>query len=133
MSFTWPSAAAGRPDNWLVNGQVIDLGGRSASRISFLGSASNGPATGTATVTYTDGSTSSVSITMTDWAVGTAQAGDTIAATIAHWNAADGSSLRNYLFATTPAALTAGKQVRSVTLPASTNQGAMHIFAISVA
>jgi len=131
MSFTWPSAAAGKPNNWLVNGQVIDLGGRSAARISFLGSASNGPATGTATVTYTDGSTSSVSITMTDWAVGTPQAGDTVAATLGHWNAADGSSLQTYLFATTPASLTAGKQVRSVTLPASTNQGAMHIFAVS--
>ncbi|GAA3436741.1 hypothetical protein [Kutzneria kofuensis] len=112
---------------------MIDLGGRSASRISFLGSASNGPATGTATVTYTDGSTSSVSITMTDWAVGTPQSGNTIAATIAHWNAVDGSTLRTYVFATTPVALTVGKQVRSVTLPASTNQGCMHIFAVSAA
>jgi len=116
------SRGGGKPDNWLVNGQVIDLGGRSPAdllprlrqqrpvhrrrdrhlhrRQHLVG------------VDHHDG-------------LGRrhTQSGNTVAGHAGHWNATDGSTLRTICSPTTPVALTVGKQVRSVTLPASTNQG----------
>jgi predicted alpha-1,2-mannosidase len=134
VTFTWPKTKPGKPNNWLVAGQTVSVpGGATGKTLSLLGLATNGPATGTLTVTYTDGSASTHPITFGDWAVATPQPGNVLAATMDRWNSTGGDSLKSYLFAAEPIALAAGKSVRSVTLPASTDKGSMHIFAIAAA
>jgi predicted alpha-1,2-mannosidase len=134
VNFTWPSPAAGSPDNYTANGQNITVSGSGA--ISFLGSASNGPSSGTATVTYTDGTTQAVPITLSDWTLGggsgTLSAGNTTAVTSAYRNQAGAASdtVKTYVYATAPVSLTSGKTVASVRLPSNVNTGALHIFAI---
>ena len=134
VSFTWPNVAAGQPDNYDANGQTIPESGSGA--ISFLGSASNGPSSGTAVVNYTDGTTQDVPISFSDWTLngGSAStlAGETTAATMSYRNQAGASSdsISTYLFATNPMNLAAGKTVASVTLPSNVAVGALHVFAI---
>jgi predicted alpha-1,2-mannosidase len=134
-TFTWPNVAAGAPDNYLANGQTIPLSGSGA--ISFLGSANNGPSTGTATVTYTDGTTQSVPVAFSDWTLNggsaTVLSSDTTAATLTYRNQAGAASqtINTYLFATDPVNLVAGKTVASVRLPSNTNTGGIHIFAVA--
>jgi hypothetical protein len=124
-----------RPDNYEAVGQSIPVSG--SGSIAFLGSATDGPSSGTATVTYTDGTSSAVALGFSDWTLNggsaSVEAGNTIAATTSYRNAASGTAdqVKAYLFATTPVALTSGKTVASVTLPATANQGGLHVFAIA--
>ncbi|GCF10156.1 hypothetical protein [Dictyobacter arantiisoli] len=37
-----------------------------------------------------------------------------------------------YIFASAPITLETGKQVASITLPASVNQGSLHVFALAI-
>jgi predicted alpha-1,2-mannosidase len=139
-TFTWPNVApaalySAKPDNYEAVGQTIPASG--SGSIAFLGSAANGPSSGTATVNYTDGSTSSVTLSFSDWTLNggsaSVQSGNTAAITTSYRNAASGTAnqIKTYVFATTPVSLTSGKTVASVTLPASANQGALHVFAIA--
>ncbi|MFC1431994.1 lectin [Streptacidiphilus sp. N1-3] len=133
-TFSWPSPAPGQRNNYLANGQTVAASGSGA--ISFLGSSSNGPSSGTATVNYTDGSTQSFPLALSDWTLNggsaTALSGSTVAATLAYRNQAGTTSdtVKTYLFASAPVTLTAGKTVASVRLPSDTNTGALHVFAI---
>jgi hypothetical protein len=74
VRYTWPDRPAGIPDNIEATGQTIPLSPPAgASKIGLLGSASDTTALGaggTATVTYTDGSTSQFAATFSDWALG---------------------------------------------------------------
>ncbi|MDI5973813.1 lectin [Streptomyces sp. SL13] len=134
VSFTWPNVASGKPDNYEANGQTVTASGTGA--ISFLGAANNGPSTGTATVTYTDGTTQNVQFTLSDWTLNgggsSAAAGNTVAATAAYRNQASASSdsVKTYLFATAPVALASGKTVSSVRLPSDASAGGLHVFAV---
>ncbi|MEZ0089306.1 lectin [Streptacidiphilus sp. EB129] len=133
-SFTWPAPAPGQPDNYLANGQSVPASG--SGSISFLGAASNGPSSGTATVVYTDGSSQSVPLAFSDWTLNggsaTALPGSTVAATLAYRNQAGAGSdaVKTYLFASAPVGLTAGKTVASVRLPSDVGTGGLHVFAI---
>ncbi|XRQ05127.1 GH92 family glycosyl hydrolase [Actinomadura welshii] len=130
--FNWPAAEPGRPDNWIPHGQRIEMDGAPAASISFLGLATNGPAAGTATVEYTDGTTQPVDVEFTDWAAAPA-AGNIQVIGVEGRNKADGSSGGGTfrVFATSPAALDAGKRVRAVVLPEGTDRGMMHIFDVA--
>ncbi|TDC56450.1 glycoside hydrolase family 92 protein [Actinomadura sp. KC345] len=132
ITFTWPDAGPGEPDNWIPHGQRIELDGAPAASISFLGLATNGPASGTATVEYTDGSTRRVGVELTDWA-SSAAAGNVELVGVTGRNKADGTGGGGTfrVFATRPAALDTGKRVRAVTLPESTDRGIMHIFDVA--
>jgi predicted alpha-1,2-mannosidase len=140
LTYTWPDAASAELDNIEASGQTIALpGSGTVSRIGLLGSATNAGsagATGTLTVTYTDGSTENVDVGFSDWTLGagsyTPLPGDVTAATTSYRNATDGSSeqVDTYVFATS-ADLTAGKTVASITLPGPT--ATMHIFAVTFA
>jgi len=133
-TFTWP--AAGVADNVIADGQIIDLSG-SGSELGFLGAAGFGAASGTGTITYTDGSTQSYSISMADWYNNAAVAGDQIAATTSSWNFSSSTQTAHPVsvyYAAVP--LDKGKTVASVTLPtvssgAGNGVNAMHIFAIA--
>lgn len=136
VQYTFPSAAAGTPDNVTAGGQTIKvLPVSGATQIGFLGSATNGPSTGTMTITYTDGTTQQVALGFSDWTLNANGSqpsyGNVEVAETPYRNSTAGTSqtINTYLLsATFP--VTAGKTVQSVTLPSSTNQGSLHVFAI---
>jgi beta-glucosidase len=134
-TFTWPSAV-GAPDNVIADGQTIEESG-SGTDLGFLGAGGFGAASGTGTITYTDGSTQSFSLVMADWYNNAAVAGDEVATTTSSWNFSSSTQVHHPVsiyFASVP--LQPGKTVASVTLPTvSSGVGnginAMHIFAIA--
>jgi predicted alpha-1,2-mannosidase len=133
LSYTWPNVAAAKPDNVVADGQTVLLSPASgATTLGILGAATFGPSQGTATITYTDGSTQDFTLAFNDWTQGgSPPAGQTMAASMPYRNSPAGASkFATYLFAAT-VALQAGKTVQSITLPANVNQGEIHVFAIT--
>jgi len=140
LSYTWPSAPAGQPDAVSAGGQTIPVSEPAgATQIGFLGSAANAGTTGasgTVTITYTDGTTSTATLGMSDWTLdagsGSPQFGDVTVATTPYRDATDGSSqaINTYVFADT-VPVDSSKTVASVTLPANVSNGSIGIFAIS--
>jgi hypothetical protein len=132
VQYDWPSAAAGRPDNLVAAGQVISVPPvAGATELGVLGSATNGPSSGTLTITYTDGSTQTASLGLSDWTAGSPSFGNGVAVSMPYRNSASGSSqqLGTKVF-TTNISLEAGKTVASVTLPDGADQGLLHVFAL---
>jgi glucan 1,4-alpha-glucosidase len=137
VTMTWPDVAAGQPDNVVAGGQAFQLTG-TGTTLGFLGAADFGTATGTGTITYTDGTSQQYPLSFSDWASSTAAPGTSIVNTTTRWNTPSGpngaNGVRNVYFASVP--LQAGKTVAFVTLPdISSGVGiftAMHIFAIAV-
>ncbi|MFJ9349395.1 GH92 family glycosyl hydrolase [Streptomyces sp. NPDC101237] len=133
LAYTWPDAPAGRPDNATGAGQTIDLA-TPAARLSFLGSATNGDRSAPATLTYTDGSTGTVDLGLTDWTVGggggTVRYGNTTVARTAYRNVAgaDKDPVATYVFATEPVEAPAGRRIRSVRLP---DDADLHVFTLA--
>lgn len=139
LNYSWPNVAAGTPDSILASGQTIALNAPAgASMVGFLGSATNAGGSGsqgTVTVTYTDGTTSTASLTFSDWTLGggggSPVGGNVIAATTPYRNGGTGpQNINTYIFAQT-ISVDSTKTVASVTLPATTNQGAIGIFSIA--
>jgi hypothetical protein len=128
-TFIWPDVASGQHDTVTAAGQVIQLSGQGKT-LSFLGSGTFGTQGGTITITYTDGSTSAGTITYADWCAGEAASGSTLVVTTGYRNYTGGkqaSSLRAYLYAAS-IPLTAGKDIKSVTMPVNSN---LHFFAVT--
>ena len=139
-TYTWPDVQPGVYDNIQVNGQTITTpnAASGAAQLSFLGSATNGDTQGTVTITYTDGSTQSAQFGFSDWTL--AAGGEPIAfnnavaAKLAYRNSGGSpDTTTTYLFTTAPISLDTSKTVASITLNSSTNQGALHVFAFSIA
>ena len=133
LSYTWPGAAAGAADNVVAAGQTMLLTpAAGASTLGILGSATWGPSQGTATITYTDGSTQAFTLAYSDWTLaGGLLAGDTEVAQMPYRNSPSGpGNSATYLYTTT-VPLQAGKTAQSITLPASVSQGQIHVFAIT--
>jgi hypothetical protein len=136
VQYTFPSAAVGTPDSVTAGGQTIKvLPVSGATTIGFLGSATNGPSTGQLTINYTDGTSQTVTLGFSDWTLNangsSPSYGNVEVANAPYRNSVGGTSqtVNTYLLsASFP--LTAGKTVESVTLPASANQGSLHVFAI---
>ena len=128
-----PNVAAGVNDNTVAQGQTITLSG--SGTLGFLVSASYGPASGSGTITYTDGSTQGYSITAPDWFSTTAPSGGSVAVSSAYQNRQGNTTYQGTgdIFAV-PVALTAGKTLKSVTLPpggALSASPAIHVFALA--
>ena len=136
VAFTWPTTAGtGSPDNVVADGQTITLSGN-GSRLGFLLAASYGPATGTGTITYTDGTTESFTLTAPDWWQGVSAG--TVALSVAHLNNPGNTTTDqpvSVFFVGVP--LTASKTLASVQLPtvsatAAYQVPALHLFAMAV-
>lgn len=135
-TFTWPTAV-GTNNDIIADGQTIDLTG-SGTDLGFLGSGAFGAASGTGTITYTDGTTQSYSLVMSDWYNNAAVAGDEVATTTTTWNFTSSTQTDHPVsiyFASAP--LQAGKTVAPVTLPtvsAGAGNGitALHVFAMAI-
>jgi predicted alpha-1,2-mannosidase len=135
FTFTWPNRKPGEWDNIKVGTQPIEVSAPDgATKIAFLGSTTNGWSEVDATITYTDGTTSTGKLGLSDWMLdyggGQPRYGNaTIAST--PYQLYNGSwmlrPLGSYVFAAQPIALTAGKKVKSITFSPA-QDGSMHIF-----
>jgi predicted alpha-1,2-mannosidase len=138
LSFTWPNVAVCTPDNIMAAGQTLLVNGTAgATTLGFLGGSTNGGSSGTIVINYTDGTSSTATLSFNDWASGPGS-GDTAVATMAYRNAIGGGTqqITMYLFATT-VPVDSSKTVASITFPdigTQTANGAtaMHIFALSL-
>jgi hypothetical protein len=130
VTFTWPSAAAGTNDNIEADGRAFALTGTGGT-LGFLGATANGAAGGTATITYTDGSTQQFTLGFGDWATTTPYPGSEVAVTSAYGNTASGTSPWKASVFYDAVTLQAGKTVASVTLPADTSSP-LHVFAAAI-
>ena len=137
LTFTWPNASAGNPDNVAADGQAIPVSG-GGTRLGFLGTGDYGTASGTGTIVYSDGSTQSFGLSLADWWTNVAAPGGDILSTATHVNLQSGQKSQNasVYFGSVP--LPAGKAVRYVILPPDVSQGGasghteMHIFALAI-
>ncbi len=141
VTYTWPTVAAGKPDNLEVGGQTIPQpADSSGAYLGLLGSATNAATDGSGvpgdlTVTYTDGSTSQAHVVFSDWTLngGATQPlpGNTAAITTTYRNTGDGGrdNVKAYVFSV-KVPLDAGKTVASVTLPVTGASGTVHLFAL---
>ena len=134
IAFTFPNVAAGTDDNTVAEGQTITMSG--SGTLGFLVSGSYGPASGTGTITYTDGSTQSYTLNAPDWFSTSPPSGGAVAVSSAYQNRQGNTTYAGSgdIFSET-VALTAGKTIASVTLPSggalTTGTPAVHVFAIS--
>ncbi len=141
LVYRWPVGTGGAADNVVAAGQRIDLAPvPGATTLGVLGSATNAGtgATGTAVITYTDGTRSSFTLGMSDWTrgAGTFPVGfaNQVVATLGYVNCQCGSSLpvTAYVYqATTPIDPT--RTVAAITLPSSVSSGDLHVFAVALA
>ena len=135
LTFDWPAAAPGTPDNALASGQSLVLTG-SGERIGLLGAAAYGTASGSATVTFADGSTESFPLALADWWSPTAAPGTGIVGTFGHLNTPTGRLNQTVHLYVASVALTPGRVPRYLTLPdvsarVAVGQPTMHIFAVA--
>ncbi|MBA2394670.1 MAG: cellulase family glycosylhydrolase [Ktedonobacteraceae bacterium] len=132
FAYIWPNVGAGASDNYRSAGQTIAVAPVAhADHLGLLGSATNGAASGSATINYTDGSTQTFTAGLTDWAKSTPSFGNTIAAGMSTRNIKTGTQALNVYLFSASVALQAGKTVQSVTLPTTVLGGQLHVFAIS--
>ncbi|HEX7735375.1 MAG TPA: hypothetical protein VF458_10945 [Ktedonobacteraceae bacterium] len=133
--FRWPDAAPGSADNWVTNGETIPITPvDNADHLGFLGSAINGTSSGMVTLTYTDGSTQTVKLAFNDWAakaVTSLVPGETVVATMPYRNTPAGQQAITVNLYVTSIAITAGKTLKSVQLPAIVTGGQLHVFALA--
>ncbi|MBN9620989.1 MAG: alpha-galactosidase [Actinobacteria bacterium] len=129
-SFSWPSAAAGTPDNVAGSGVTVKLAGQ-GSRLAFLGSEA-GDVTDTVTVTYTDGTTTTGSVGFPNWSFSSpTEFGATLAVSTQGRNTPQGYADSQYAYRLfyNSIPIEAGKTVATVTLP---NDPSIHLFALTV-
>ncbi|MBE1496005.1 beta-glucosidase-like glycosyl hydrolase [Amycolatopsis lexingtonensis] len=139
LTFTWPDVTPGSPDNvvagGVAGGQTITVSG-TGHTLGLIGAGDYGSPTGTATVTYTDGTTESHSVSFADWWANAATGGD-ILTTVPYLNNSNGRLNQQVSLYYAPIPLQAGKTVQSVTLPdvsdgANAGTAAMHIFTLAI-
>lgn len=143
FDFGWPEVEAGDPDNIEVVGagpQMLNAAsGEGDTKLAFLGSAAEGKASGTVTLTYTDGTTQQAGIGFSDWTLGGGSQqpsyGNTVAVHTEYRDVRGGGKdpVGTEVFATAPISLQAGKRLASMTLPATTDGGIIHVFAVAAA
>ncbi|SDC55246.1 NPCBM-associated, NEW3 domain of alpha-galactosidase [Streptomyces prasinopilosus] len=129
---TWPDVAPGTKDNVSGAGQAIALSGKGGALV-LLGSGVTGGATGTVTVYYTDGTSTSGSFGFPNWSFDPADAhGATLVASSDGRNRQDGYGNQGiaYRVFAHSVALDAAKQVEFVVLPANGN---VHVFDMAIA
>jgi predicted alpha-1,2-mannosidase len=140
IGYTWPDVPVATLDNIEATGQTIPLAAPAhASRIGLLGSSTNAGsagAGGTATITYTDGTTSQFTAKFSDWTLGAGGfpplPGNITAVTMPYRNFTGNQrdNVTTYVFAM-EAPVSVAKTVASITLPQATG-GDMHVFAITL-
>jgi hypothetical protein len=137
LTFTWPNVASCAPDNILAAGQTLLVNSAAgASKLGLLESSTDGSTSGMITINYTDGTSTTQTVSSSDWAGGPGP-GETAVATMPYRNMVSGGSqaLTMYVYATT-VPVDSTKTVASITFPNVSNTiaggaTAMHIFAVT--
>ncbi|MFD4972081.1 glycoside hydrolase family 2 TIM barrel-domain containing protein [Streptomyces sp. NPDC058424] len=133
LTFTWPDTALGRPDNVIAEGQIILVEpSPGATTLGFLGASANGGTSGPVVITYTDGTSTTRTISFDAWQRGPSS-GTTVAASIPYRNGKSGVlEGSTYVYAIT-VPIDPSRTVRTLTLPNATNgKTTMHIFAVAL-
>ncbi len=138
VQFTWPLSAPGEPDNAIAEGQQVTVSAPAGTQtLGFLGSASNGPSQGIATLHYSDGSTAQYWLGLSDWTLNAGASkpsyGNQVAASMTYRDCAsctggEDTVGTDIFYAALPVDPT--KTLTSVTLPNAATAGQLHIFAI---
>jgi hypothetical protein len=121
---------AGTAANFVqARGQAILLPAGAHTAVRLIATAYNGPASGTLTLGYTDGTTGAAAITVADWC-GSPAAGSTTALAMPHrikaGQGVDGPPVSLFgLSVPVPS----GKQIRSITLP---DDPRLHLYAVTL-
>ncbi len=140
QAFTWPNVPSAQPDNTMAEGQTITVPASAASggSLGVLTAANNSAESGTGTVYYTDGSTSTFTLSVGNFWYPSGQNGnpsDTQVAAVNYANYPTGSSGHTIYLFEQNIPLTAGKTAEAVTLPSLGSvtgyNAALHIFALS--
>ncbi|MFI6621840.1 M4 family metallopeptidase [Streptomyces sp. NPDC050528] len=145
LSFTWPTTAGvddadgvtgaiyGEPDNTLAAGQTVAVDGTHGGTLGFLVAGANGAASGTATVTYSDGTTQQFTLTAPDWF----KTSSAVAITAAYQNRLDNAQYQHVAYVHyVGVTLQSGRTPVSVTLPDVTstpvqNSPVLHVYAMA--
>lgn len=139
LTFTWPNAQSGTPDNVVAGsgagGQTIAISG-SGHTLGLIGAGDYGSSSGAATVTYTDGTTSSATVSFADWWSNAANGGD-ILTSLPYINTSSGRENQQVSLYYAAIPLQSGKTVKYLTLPdisdgAVMGTAAMHIFTVAI-
>jgi len=123
--------ATGTANNFVeAHGQQVLLPSGQYGALRLLGATHNGDVVSAATITYTDGTTASVPLALTDWAAGAGHNGNTVEIAMEHrikaGQGVDGPPVQ--IFGTS-LPLAAGKSVLSITLP---NDPRLEIYAATL-
>ena len=139
VTFDWPEAAPGQPDNVVAQGQVLTpTTPVSGTVLAVLGASDHGATQGTGSVTYSDGTTQSFTLGLSDWTLDGGRTarpsyGNGIAASLPYRNTSQGGRevIQTYLFyAAIP--LRGGQVITQVMLPTTAGPGQLHVFALTV-
>jgi hypothetical protein len=137
LTFSWPGAAPGQPDNVVAAGQAI-LASGAGSTLGFLVTGTYGTAGGSGAVLYADGTSQSFTLAAPDW-YATPPSGSDVAIQLPYRNAPGNSQDQhqvNVFYAGVE--LTAGKTVQAVVLPdvspapPAAGSAALHVFAMAI-
>ncbi|MCU1536758.1 MAG: alpha-mannosidase [Humibacillus sp.] len=130
VTYAAPVTSGTTPNFVEGRGQTLLVPAGSRRALHVIGSTHNGDVSTALRLTYTDGSTASVPIALTDWAAGSGHNGNTVAIAMDHrirgGSGVDGPAVQ--LFGTTVAADPA-RQLQSVTLPADDR---FEVYAVSL-
>jgi beta-glucosidase len=137
LSYTWPDVSAGQPDNIVADGRAVLLSGTGPT-LGFLVTGTYGPASGTGTIEYADGTSQAFTLTAPDW-YNTPPAASAPVISMAYRNEpanAQEQHTVNVYAVTVP--LAPGKTVSAVILPdvsaatPAAGSPALHVFAIAI-
>ncbi|MBA2395166.1 MAG: hypothetical protein H0V70_20755 [Ktedonobacteraceae bacterium] len=133
ISFVWPNSPVGKANNYVALGQVLPLNPiANPTILGFVGAASNGQSAGNAVITYTDNTTQTFSLGMSDWTQVNPAYGNHAVASITYRNLKTGrQSIKTFLFYA-HVGVDPAKVVQSVKLPTNAGRGQLHIFAVGV-
>lgn len=133
FQLTWPQVAPGSPDNVVADGQTIALNGK-GSTLGIVGASAYGTASGTFTVNYANGTSTTANVALSDWVDELPASGDDFLATTGGWDPS-GTVPVSLSFASI--AINPAEPVVSVTLPTigasvGANVNSMHIFDLAI-
>ncbi len=138
VTFSWPLPSAGFPDNTIPQGQTVTVDAAAGTqKLAFLGSATSGPVSGPVTLHYSDGSTGTYYLGLSDWTLnggsGKPSYGNKVAAATTYRNCptctgGQQSVSTDVFYTAVP--VDPGRTLTSVTLPNGTGDGQEHIFSI---
>jgi beta-galactosidase GanA len=138
LTFTWPSVPSMQPDNTMAEGQIVALSG-SGSKLGFVTATNNSALSGTGTVYYADGSTSTFDLDVGNFWYPAGQNGNpsnTQVAAVNYANYPSGSSGHTVYVFETSVPIDPSKTVEAVGLPplgsVAGYNPALHVFAMAI-